>query len=250
MKNKAKDSTILAIGCMLPLIIWIGVKYCFNIEDRYLPSPKDVLMVFRELSPNILYHGWVSFVRLVIGFISGTVLGVFLGILIQKSKLSYYLIYPTIQSIRAIPPYATIPFFILWFGFSEIGKFVTIICGITFNLAVATYQTLLSIDNKYIVFFESIGKERHQYPWSFNLPYVVERILPTLRFSLSTAIGLVVVAEMLGAQVGLGYVIQTSRSTYSMDVIFLAAFLFGIINMMVDKSLILLWKLIVFWKRK
>ena len=250
MKNKTRDNTVMAIGCMLPLIIWIGVKYCFNIEDRYLPSPKAVLMVFGRIKPSILLHMLISLTRLVIGFVFGTLLGIFTGLYLYKSKTAYSLLYPAIQSIRAIPPYASIPFFLLWFGISEIGKFVILICGISFNLAVATYQTLLTIETKYNVFFKSIGEEARQFTCSFNLPYVVERILPTLRFSLSTAIGLVVVAEMLGAQMGLGYVIQTSRSTYSMDVIFLAAFLFGLVNVIVDKLLIALWKTIVFWRKK
>ncbi|MBR5632045.1 MAG: ABC transporter permease [Bacteroidales bacterium] len=250
MKNKAKHKTLMALGCMLPVIIWIGVKYCFNIEDRYLPSPKSVLIVFGKLQPNILLHALISLSRLLIGFVFGILLGIFTGLYLHKSKIAYQLIYPTIQSIRAIPPYASIPFFLLWFGFSEIGKFVILICGITFNLAVATYQTLLTIETKYDIFFKSIGKESRQFTWPFTLPYVIERILPTLRFSLSTAIGLVVVAEMLGAQMGLGYVIQTSRSTYSMDVIILAAFLFGIVNVIVDKLLIVLWKTIVFWRKK
>lgn len=206
-------------------------------------------MVFGTLTPNILLHSLVSFLRLFVGFVIGSLLGIFLGILLYKSKTTYGLLYPTIQSIRAIPPYALIPFFLLWFGFSEIGKFITLISGVLFNLSIASYQALLVIEERYILFFKGIGKDTRNFILSFSLPYVIERILPTLRFSLSTAIGLVVVAEMLGSQMGLGYVIQTSRSTYSIDVIFLSAFLFGIINFIVDKLLVLLWKSIVFWKK-
>ena len=250
MKNSSKlNPSLFFIGCLLPFLIWVLVKYCFNVEDRYLPSPKDVLMVFGSLKPNILVHGAVSLLRLIVGFAAGSLSGIFLGILLYKSRIAYNLLYPTIQSIRAIPPYALIPFFLLWFGFSEIGKFITLISGVLFNLAIASYQSLMVMDEKYTVFFDSIGKESRFFTRSFTLPYVIEKILPTLRFSLSTAIGLVVVAEMLGAQTGLGYVIQTSRSTYSMDVIFLADFLFGIISFIIDKVLVLLWQTIVFWKK-
>lgn len=235
---------------MLPLIIWILVKYCFCIEDRYLPSPKDVLFVFGTLKPSIFIHGAVSLLRLFVGFIIGSLSGIFLGILLFKSKIAYNLLYPTIQSIRAIPPYALIPFFLLWFGFSEIGKFIILISGVLFNLAIASYQSLMLIEERYSLFFKGIGKEACTFTSYFTLPYVLERMLPTLRFSLSTAIGLVVVAEMLGAQTGLGYVIQTSRSTYSMDAIFLSAFLFGVINFIVDKMLVSLWGKVVFWRSK
>lgn len=249
MKNNTNSNRLLfTLGCLLPLLIWVSVKYVFNIEDRYLPSPKNVLLVFGTLKPNILVHSLVSLARLLVGFTAGSLSGIFLGILLFKSKVAYNLLYPTIQSIRSIPPYALIPFFLLWFGFSEAGKFITLISGVLFNLAIASYQSLLVVEEKYTLFFLSIGKDISSFTASFTLPYVVERILPTLRFSLSTAIGLVVVAEMLGAQTGLGYVIQTSRSTYSMDVIFLAAFLFGIISFLIDKALVFLWQKIVFWK--
>lgn len=251
MSNSNKSNRVLfTVGCVLPLIVWVLVKYCFGIEDRYLPSPKDVLLVFGTLKPSILLHGAVSLGRLIIGFVVGSFSGIFLGILLFKSKIAYNLLYPTIQSIRAIPPYALIPFFLLWFGFSEVGKFITLISGVLFNLAIASYQSLMLIEDRYSLFFKGIRKEARSFTKSFTLPYVLERILPTLRFSLSTAIGLVVVAEMLGAQTGLGYVIQTSRSTYSMDAIFLAAFLFGIISFIVDKVLVSLWGKVVFWRKK
>ena len=82
----------------------------------------------------------------------------------------------------------------------------------------------------------------------FLLPSVLERILPTLRFALATALGLVVVSELLGSQVGLGYLIQTARSTFSLQLIFLAAILLGVMNFCLDFLLRWCWGLIVFWR--
>lgn len=236
------------LGIILVPAIWVGVKYTFSIEERFLPSPKAVLSAFKIIEPNILIHTSYSLLRLIIGFLSGIALGIMSGLYMYRSKYVFEFLNPTFQSLRSIPPYATIPFFLLWFGFSETGKFIILVTGIAFNLAIATYQTLTNIPEKYHVFFSSIHKKAKNHILSFTLPYVFENILPTLRFSLSTAIGLVVVAEMLGSQMGLGYLIQTAKSTFSLNVVFLAALLFGVINFLTDQILILSWKKIVFWK--
>jgi ABC-type nitrate/sulfonate/bicarbonate transport system permease component len=246
--KKLTNNIIYIIGILLIPIVWIVIKYSLNIEDRFLPSPKSLLTAFNTIEPNVFIHASFSYLRLIIGFIAGIIIGIGVGLLFFKSTFIYNLLYPTFQSLRSIPPYATIPFFLLWFGFSETGKFIIILFGISFNLTIASFQALSTIREKYHIFFKSINKKAKNFIMSFTLPYVLDNILPTLRFSLSTAIGLVVVAEMLGSQVGLGYLIQTAKSTFSLNVVFLAAILFGLINYITDQILIILWKRIVFWK--
>jgi ABC-type nitrate/sulfonate/bicarbonate transport system permease component len=240
---------LIILGILLIPAIWVIVKYLFNIEDRFLPSPQSLVDAFTSIEPNIIIHFLYSFSRLLIGFSFGIFAGILFGLFLYKSKFFYNLLNPAFQSLRSIPPFATIPFFLLWFGFSETGKFIIIVFGISFNLAIASYQTLSNIDDKYHIYFRSINKEARNYIRAFTLPYICGNILPTLRFSLSTAIGLVVVAEMLGSQIGLGYLINTSKSTFSLNVVFLAAILFGIINFLTDKILIFLWKKIVYWQK-
>jgi ABC-type nitrate/sulfonate/bicarbonate transport system permease component len=194
----------------------------------------------------LVHIGWTT-TRLLVGFVLGVFVGISIGVAIFKYKKLNLLLMPSLQAIRAIPAIATVPFFILWFGFSETGKFIMVIIGISFNLAIATEQILENIPERYRILFRSYGKRAESLTFSYILPTVFENILPTILFSLSTAIGLVIVSELLGSQVGLGYLIQNSRSTYSMHVIFLATILLGIINTIFDNLIRVLWKKIVFW---
>ena len=166
---------------------------------------------------------------------------------IQKQKfyrftLSYYSVFAFSASSR------NSSFFLLWFGFEETGKFLLIFTGIAFNLSITTIEILSIIPDKYLIFFRSINKQAENHLRYFALPFVLEKLLPTLRFSLSTAIGLVVVSEFLGSQVGLGYLIQTARSTFSMNVIFACMLLFGVMNFAIDKILVFIWGKIIYWK--
>lgn len=244
---KIKYLGFLILGYVLILLIWASLKYIYHISDRYLPSFVDVFTCIADFKPNLLVHiGWTT-TRLLVGFILGVVTGIFIGVAIFKSKRLNLLLLPSLQAIRAIPAIATVPFFILWFGFSETGRFLMVIIGISFNIAIAALQILENVPERYRVLFKSYGKKPEGLTVSYILPTVFESILPTILFSLSTAIGLVIVSELLGSQVGLGYLIQNARSTYSMHVIFLATILLGILNTLFDTLIRIIWKRIVFW---
>jgi ABC-type nitrate/sulfonate/bicarbonate transport system permease component len=156
---------------------------------------------------------------------------------------------PSLQGTRSLPPVAAVPFFLLWFGFSDIGRWLLVVVGVSANLSFAAYQVLLDMPDKYVFALTSLGIEKKSLPWNISLPLVLEHLLPTLRFSLSTAIGLIVVSELLGSQVGLGYLIQSARSTFSLQTIFLCAILLGLMNGTLDWSLVRLWKAVVFWRQ-
>ena len=247
---KKQNKILTLIGILLLPLVWVTVKYGFNVEDRFLPSPYSLVTAFNDIEPNIFIHLFYTVLRLWVGFAAGLITGVGLGILLYTSRSAYSLLNSTFQSLRSVPATATIPFFLLWFGFSETGRFLIVIVGVSFNLAIATYQILLSIPDKYKVFFNSMNDKPGNYPMTFCLPFAMAQLLPTVRFSLSTAIGLIVVAEMLGSQFGLGYLIQTARSTFSMNVVFLATIFFGIINYLTDITLVKLWKKLIFWQQR
>lgn len=210
-----------AIGFVLVPAIWISLKYFGHISDRYLPSPIDVIRAASEIDPNLLIHTSFTAARLVFGFLAGTLAGIILGICIYNSKLLAKLINPAIDAMRSVPAIAIVPFFILWFGFSETGRILMVVTGIAFNIAVATYQALNDMPEKHKILFKSFGISPRSLTKEYVLPRLMETLLPTVRFSLSTAIGVVIASELLGSQIGLGYLMQTARSTFSMHVIFL-----------------------------
>ena len=149
-----------------------------------------------------------------------------------------------------MPPVAAVPFILIWFGFAESGKVLLVVLAVGLNVAIAAYQVLDDADEKYLVAFHGFGLTGRELPISYLLPLAVESLLPTIRFSLSLAIGVVVVSELLGSQVGLGYLIQTSRTTYAMHTIFAAVFLLGLINLAFDIILRRAWSAVVFWRRR
>lgn len=245
----SKPRALTAIGCFAGPVIWILLKQFGIVSDRYLPAPMAVLEAFNEVEPSIFVHLAYTSIRLVTGFIAGSVTGILLGLVMNKSVSLNRLLLPSLQSMRSIPAIATVPFFLLWFGFSEIGKVILVVTGIAFNVAIATLQVLREIPEKDRILFKSFGSDPTTFVVQYSLPRIFEALLPSLRFSLSTAVGVVIVSELLGAQIGLGYLIQTSRSTFSIHVIFLCMLLLGILNSLLDFALTSGWSKLVYWKK-
>lgn len=248
-KNRWLATSWSILGAGFFIIIWALLKSVFHVPDRVLPSIKDVLGAASDIEPGIGYHILSTLGRLLAGFVMGVCFGLFLGIFIYSFPAANKLLAPTIQSFRAVPPMATVPFFILWFGFSDVGRFCMIIVGIGFNIAIACYQILNFVPDKYQVLFRSFNTRPSNMLWTYMVPRIGEELLPTIRFSLSVTIGLVIVSELLGAQIGLGYLIQTARSTYSLHVIFLCMIVLGLMNFIIDTVITLLWKKATFWKK-
>lgn len=246
--NNTASHLVPIIGIILMPVIWVALKYFTHVSDRYLPAPTDVIRAATEIDPSVIIHASCTTVRLVLGFLAGTLAGVILGITTFNSKTFARLISPTIASMRSIPAIAIVPFFILWFGFSETGRILMVVMGIAFNLAVATYQALSNMPEKHKILFKSFDISPRSLTWEYVIPRLMETLLPTVRFSLSTAMGVVIASELLGSQIGLGYLMQTARSTFSMHVIFLATIILGLLNAFVDFVLTRAWNRAVYWR--
>lgn len=247
-----RHSILLGAGSigwfLLVPAIWICLKYTFGISDRYLPSPIDVLKACSELEPNVWVHLLYTALRLAVGFVLGVTAGITLGIATNRFALLSKILSPIFDAMRSIPAVAIVPFFILWFGFSETGRLLLVITGIAFNIAVATHQVLRDVPEKHRILFKSFGVSGSSLVTHYSIPRILESLLPTVRFSLSTAMGVVIVSELLGSQIGLGYLIQTARNTFSMHVIFLATILLGVLNGAMDFIVTRLWSRIVYWR--
>lgn len=249
-KPSATQRALLTfVGMVAMPLVWIFVKYVLGVSDRFLPSPLAVLRAVEDIHPTVWVHLAFTGLRLVVGFILGITVGILLALVMIRSTTWQWLLMPILQSLRPVPAAAVVPFFLLWFGFSEWGRYLLVVTAIAFNIAIASWQILLHTPDNHVAFFRSFHLRPGQLLWRYSLPRIAESILPTLRFSMALAIGAVTVSELLGSQVGLGYLIQTSRSTFSIHVLFLATILLGLLSATADGLLVIAWQRLVFWKR-
>ena len=132
---------------------WLLVKHGFGVSDRYFPHPLTVVEAIGRLDVTLALHSVVSVSRLIVGYSLGCLAGVLLGIYLYKYRPLEDMLAPGVHAIRAVPATATVPFFILWFGFAEHGKVLIIVIGISLNFAISVLQILHNMPEKYQIAF-------------------------------------------------------------------------------------------------
>ena len=233
----------LAVG----LLLWLGTKQLFGISDRYLPGLASLGVAINDIGSDWPRHIAATTMRTVIGFTLAVLVGLALALSLFKLRVLGLLL-PLVHSVRAVPAVAIVPFFLLWFGFSEVGRYLLVVLGIGLNVLVAAADLLEHPSERDRLIFRNFGVPLESQVCGYWGPRVLETLLPTLRFGIALALGVIVVSEMLGAQAGLGYLMQTARATFSLNVILLCAIILGVLATALDHALVAIWRGLVDWR--
>lgn len=222
-------TTIIAFFLAWQLVAtYNAARHLFN--PVFLPSPTMVLAAGRDLlRAGVLHlHILQSAGRLVVGFTAGAAAAVGAGILIGRSKRLERVAAPLLDMIGPIPPFALLPMFIIWFGVGELPKVVFIAYATFLPILAYTVDGVKSVNPLLIRSAYSLGASEVQIFRRVVLKSALPNIFVGMRVSLALAFSALVVAEMIGADAGLGYLIIDSRNFFRMANMFLAATLIGI----------------------
>jgi sulfonate transport system permease protein len=168
-----------------------------------------------ELADNLL----VSFWRVALGLAIGVTIGVVLALVAGLSRRGEYAIDPIIQIKRTIPALALTPLFIVWFGIGETPKVALIAFASIFPVYLNLYGGIRGVDVRLVEGARSFGLSRAEQIWHVILPGALPSLLVGLRYSLSIAILMLVVAEQVNASAGLGYLVNNARDFMRTDII-------------------------------
>ncbi|MEO9649547.1 MAG: ABC transporter permease [Roseobacter sp.] len=187
-----------------------------------LPKPSDVIDTLVQLynSGLLFKHLGLSLSRLVLGALIGVSVGISVGILIGLFSYVRSGLVPLVAAIFPIPKIALLPLFVIWFGIGEGSKYALIAFGTFTPTVVATYGAVDNVDRTLIRMGQSFGLSWWSIVRKIVLPGAMPGILSGLRISLAIAIILLVAAEMLGAEFGIGAYILEAGSLYDLERLF------------------------------
>jgi sulfonate transport system permease protein len=227
------------IGSLIPaiiLVLWQILGDFGVISTQFLPTPLTILSSIQSLasSGELTEHLAISLQRAAIGFLIGGAGGLLFGFLVGFSQRAEYLLDPSMQMLRLIPHLAAAPLIILWFGFGETSKIFIIANGAFFPLYVHTFLGIRSVDNKLFEVSRVLEFSRMQQIFRLILPAALPNILLGLRLSLALSWLGLVVAELIGSQAGVGFLINFGKQTSSTDIIFVGVIIFAVIGKLVD----------------
>ena len=239
-KKKIKSSYIYgSISIGIFLIFYVSLTSTGKINPLFLPSPKDIGAAWESAIREGLYQKnlLASLQRVLIGYTLGCSLAVVLGSFMGWFKKIDWLLNPFIQIIRPIPALAYIPLTILWFGIGETSKLFVITLG---AFVTCIINVIAGVKNTPVIFIDAaktFGAKDHQLFLNVALPSALPYIFTGLRVALATAWGVLVAAELIAAQAGLGFMLVMARRFVRTDLLFVGLITIGVLAFAMDTIL-------------
>ncbi|MET0334753.1 MAG: aliphatic sulfonate ABC transporter permease SsuC [Rhizobacter sp.] len=206
------------------------------LSTRVLPEPWSVITAFWNLlkSGELVQHVAVSTGRALAGLAIGGGLGLILGLFTGTFRIGETLLDTTLQMVRNIPALALIPLVILWFGIDESAKLFLVSVGVFFPIYLNTFHGIRSVDKGLIEMARSYGLSGWQLYRQVILPGALPSVLVGLRFSLGLMWVLLIVAETISAQAGIGYLTMNAREFLQTDVVLVGILLYALLGKLAD----------------
>lgn len=250
-KNYSILRTVSVIGFVVAWQIFATINMDAEfIKPTYMPSPYEVFLTAvdymkrGEFIPSVMN----SLVRVLKGFSIGCVIAIVLGYIMAKHPIIENIIDPIFSVIGSIPAYAFMPLFIIWFGIGEKAKIILIVYSTALPLLSYIIQGIKSVDPILIRSAMSLGANE----WQVFKFVIVKSAMPHILTGMEVTLGLtfsaLIVAEMMGADSGLGYIIVFSRNWFKVADMFMAMTVIGILYIVMKGILGLIKKKVLKWQ--
>lgn len=241
----------------LLLLAWTIATEYFKVSALVLPSPSALIKELGILvwgagyadKPLHVHIGWSLF-RSLSGFFLGVTLAVPVGLLMGYSPALNAMLQPIFGFFRPIPPIAFIPLMILWFGIGEVGK-VLLIFAAAFNYTVLNSAAgMRSVPMPLIRAGLNLGLNKRQLFMHIMFPAALPHILTGIKTSAAVSWSILVAAELIAAQAGLGFIIMDAGTFFRISDIFIGIAIIGVIGLGLELAIGWVERRLLHWQGK
>ena len=236
------------------LVAWAGVSYGNRLlglmAPALLPTPSEVFGVFAETmrDGSLPRHVGTSLARVGAGFGLAAVAALALGLFAALCVPVRLMLEPIIEFVRPIPPLAFLPMFLVWFGLGEASKVAFIGYTTFFPMFVAIAAAVMRVDTTLLRAAASLGADRLDLIRRVIVPAALPGIIVALRLGFALALFVIVGAEFMGADAGLGNLIMEGRTFFVPAQIVMGALLLGLIGSLVNVLLLAAERRLFRWR--
>jgi ABC-type nitrate/sulfonate/bicarbonate transport system permease component len=228
-------------------------------HDPYFPPPSEIAKMGKELwfsgpaSDLFLTKAWSedivpSISRILGGWLIAVVIGVSLGTALGRSKTGMDYVGPIFAFMRAIPPPTLIPVFLLLFGIDNEMKIATIVFGSVWPILLNTVDGVRSVDAVQTDTARSFRTPRHRWITLVVLPAALPKIFAGLRLSLSIAVLLMVISELVGKTGGIGNQLVFSQRSFDFTMMWAWIVLLGVLGYVLNNLLLIVERRMLDWQ--
>ena len=240
--NHSRRAAFRPAAILLPLAVATLALVAWHVAVRMsgselFPTPKEVLLGLGELARQGLLLKYVvaSLFRVTWGFGLAVLVGVPLGLALGWFRFAFAALNPFIQILRPISPIAWIPVAILWFGVKDTAPIFLIFLASVFPITVSAMAAVMNMQQVYLRAAQNFGLRGLPLFRRVILPAALPQIITGLRIALGVAWLVVVAAEMIAVNSGLGYLIIDARNAGKRyDLVVAGMVLIGLIGLVLD----------------
>lgn len=234
--NPSTNLFLGIIAFIIVILVWHGISFFSLVKPLFLPSPFDVLKGFYILFINLgfLYDIAVSVYRVGLGYILSIVFAIPLGLLLGSYPFFGALSMPIVSFFRFVPVSAFVPLLILWFGIGDLQKVLLIFIGVSFYLLAFVISYVRAVKQEYVDSALTLGASNSIVIVKVIFPACYKSIYDSIRTLLGGGWTLIVLAELVAAQSGVGKVIIDSQRFLHTDRLIAAIIIVGAIGFLSD----------------
>jgi len=217
---------LIPIALIIFVLLWEGIIRLGNYPTFILPSPGKVATTFgRTVVDGTLWHHTLAtlsevFLGLALGLVVATVLGYFLA----KNQVVERLLAPYIVALQSVPVVAIAPLLVIWFGSGQTSKVLVCALIVFFPVLINTIVGVRSVDEDLRDLMRSLQASKWQTFYMLDLPAALPVLFGGLKIGVTLAVIGAVVGEFVGADRGLGFLINQARGLFNTPLVFVAIF--------------------------
>ena len=235
---------------LLSLLAWHYFARLSGLPSFILPAP---LLVWARLTRaaldgSLLTHTLATLTEVLLGLLAGAITDTLTGYLVAKSRLFERIVSPFLVASQAVPIVAIAPLLVIWFGPGMFSK--VLICGLIvfFPVLVNTVVGVRAVPRSLHELMRSLRASRWQTFWHLEIPAALPIFLGGLRIGATLSVIGAVVGEFVGANKGLGFLINVARGQYDTALVFVAVFTLICLALALYGIVILLEKRLLSWQ--
>lgn len=214
------------------LLLWELLARAHLIDVRFFPPPSSILVTFEKLAADgtLVTNTVISLERVFFGFLLGAVPALVIGLVMGLYRPIRILVEPLIVTTYPIPKSAILPLILLVFGLGEASKIVMVAIGVFYPVVINTAAGVMQIPSIYLDVGKNFGASRWATFRTIALPGALPFIMTGIKLGAGLGLILIAVAEMIGAQSGLGFMIWNAWQIMSVNTMYVGLLAIALIG--------------------
>ncbi|MEE9437075.1 MAG: ABC transporter permease, partial [Candidatus Adiutricales bacterium] len=241
----------LPAGVAIFIGLWALIAELGNYPTFILPDPLIVFRKLVEITANgtLWYHSRATLIQILGGLALGLSTATFLGYVLAKSPFLERLTGPYIVASQSIPAVAIGPLLIIWFGSGKLSKVLICALVVFFPVLINTIVGIRSVDSGLRTLMQSLRASRWQTFFKLEVPAALPVLLGGLKIGVTLSVIGAVVGEFIGADRGLGYLINLAKGLFNTPLMFAAFIALAVISLSLYLFVTALERWLLAWRR-